>query len=110
MHTVHQDAFNSDKDVYGWLGDQPELLAYFNDFMALRRAPEMSWLSVYPIEEETKGWIGEKALFVDIGGNIGHRKCSPLPLGPIAAPALVGTRIKYWIHIRTSDSTISGND
>lgn len=45
--------------------------------MAARRAGMPTWLSVYPIESETKGWNPELPVFVDIGGGIGHQ-CAEL--------------------------------
>lgn len=32
-----------------------------------------SWLSRYPIEEETKDWDPTKPVFVDVGGGFGHK-------------------------------------
>ncbi len=73
MHTVFQDAFKTDVHAYGWFVSHPENLNYFNDFMALRRDSGLSWLSVYPVREETKGWPADKAVYVNIGGSIGHQ-------------------------------------
>jgi len=40
--------------------------------MSIRRqGAQETWLSVYPVEEETKSWNPEKAVFVNIGGNVG---------------------------------------
>jgi hypothetical protein len=43
--------------------------------MALRRGPEKSWLSVYPVEEEAKqrSDLPDAPLYVNIGGSIGHQ-------------------------------------
>ena len=41
--------------------------------MALRRGPNVSWLSVYLIEEETKDWDPAGLAYVNIGGGIGHQ-------------------------------------
>lgn len=43
--------------------------------MAFRREPKLSWLSVYPVEKEVEGWdAGEdKAVYVNMGGGIGHQ-------------------------------------
>jgi hypothetical protein len=44
--------------------------------MALRRQPDLSWLSVYPVTRETKDWDtkdNSKAIHVNIGGGIGHQ-------------------------------------
>jgi O-methyltransferase domain len=36
-----------------------------------------TWLSVYPVEEETKSWSPERPVFVDVGGGLGHQ-CAAL--------------------------------
>lgn len=44
--------------------------------MALRRTPEVSWLSVYPVAREVEGWDSKdntRAIYVNIGGGIGHQ-------------------------------------
>lgn len=41
--------------------------------MASRREGAETWLSVYPVEEETKAWNPEAPVFVNIGGGIGHQ-------------------------------------
>ncbi|MCJ1423355.1 hypothetical protein MMC29_001238 [Sticta canariensis] len=41
--------------------------------MAVQREGSPSWLSVYPINEETKGWNPENPVFVDVGGGIGQQ-------------------------------------
>ncbi|KAI9685455.1 MAG: hypothetical protein M1822_004586 [Bathelium mastoideum] len=73
MHTSMQDAYNTTLPAFAWLAEHPENLAYFNDYMALRRQPETSWLSVYPVEQETQGHDPEKPVYVNIGGGIGHQ-------------------------------------
>ncbi|OTA89513.1 hypothetical protein M434DRAFT_79281 [Hypoxylon sp. CO27-5] len=73
MHTVSQDAWKTPLHHFAWLGTQPEKLGYFNDYMAFRREADLSWLSVYPVIEETKDWVPEKPVYVNIGGGIGHQ-------------------------------------
>jgi hypothetical protein len=41
--------------------------------MALRRKPDLSWLSVYPVVEETRSWDPERPVFVNVGGGVGHQ-------------------------------------
>ena len=41
--------------------------------MASRRHIASTWLSVYPIAEEIRGWQRDEPVFVDIGGGIGHQ-------------------------------------
>ncbi|KAL2756635.1 hypothetical protein ACRALDRAFT_1075525 [Sodiomyces alcalophilus JCM 7366] len=73
IHTVFQDAWKTDKHAFAWFADHPEKLDYFNDYMAFRREPELSWLTVYPVEEETRGWDASRPVYVNIGGGIGHQ-------------------------------------
>jgi hypothetical protein len=40
--------------------------------MSIRRqGAQETWLSVYPVEEETQEWSPSKAVYVNIGGNVG---------------------------------------
>jgi hypothetical protein len=76
LHTAFQDAWKTPLHAFQWFGENPGHLAYFNDYMALRRQPELSWLSVYPVTRETKDWDAQdnsKAIYVNIGGGIGHQ-------------------------------------
>lgn len=72
-HTVFQDAWKTQLGAFEWFEHHPEELQFFNDFMAARRDAVESWLSVYPIAEESKGWDPDEVLFVNIGGGIGHQ-------------------------------------
>ncbi|KAG6355033.1 hypothetical protein INS49_004114 [Diaporthe citri] len=72
-NTAFNKAFGTDKHVFFWFGGQAERLKYFNDYMALRRTPDVSWLSVYPVIEEAKGVTADRAVFVNVGGGIGHQ-------------------------------------
>ncbi|KAI1179302.1 S-adenosyl-L-methionine-dependent methyltransferase [Nemania sp. FL0916] len=73
LHTVFQDAFKTDLHQFSWLGQHPENLAYFNDFMAFRRQPELTWLTVYPVQEQVRDWDPERPVYVNMGGGIGHQ-------------------------------------
>lgn len=73
LHTACQAAWKTDKHQFAWFSDNPENLKYFNDYMAYRRKPDTSWLSVYPVEEQTNGWDSERPVYVNIGGGIGHQ-------------------------------------
>jgi hypothetical protein len=78
LHTVLQDAWNTKLDAFSWLAKNPEKLGYFNEYMALRRGPKLSWLSVYPMREELAScdWASQastRAIYVNIGGGIGHQ-------------------------------------
>jgi hypothetical protein len=41
--------------------------------MAFRRQPELSWLTVYPVAEQAKGCDPSRAVYVNIGGGVGHQ-------------------------------------
>ena len=74
MHTVVQDAFNlkEGEQAFDWLRNNPRLLEYFQKFMSIRRqGAQETWLSVYPVEEETRSWNPDKAVYVNVGGNVG---------------------------------------
>jgi len=74
MHTVVQDAFHLPEgdDAFDWLRKNPQILSFFQKFMSIRRqGAKETWLSVYPVEEETRSWSPEKAVYVNIGGNVG---------------------------------------
>lgn len=76
LHTAFQDAWKTPLHAFAWFGENPEHLANFNDYMALRRQPQVSWLSVYPVAREIKNWHAQdqdKVLYVNIGGGIGHQ-------------------------------------
>jgi hypothetical protein len=72
-HTAFQDAFKTSLLPFAWFAEEPDHLAWFNDYMTYRRQPEASWLMVYPVKEETEGWDPERPVLVDIGGGIGHQ-------------------------------------
>ncbi|KAI0869875.1 S-adenosyl-L-methionine-dependent methyltransferase [Hypoxylon argillaceum] len=72
---------NPNLSAFEWLAAHPENLRFFNDYMASRRRPELSWLSVYPVREELAAGKWEagantestRAVYVNIGGGIGHQ-------------------------------------
>lgn len=52
----------------------PGAMDDFHKYMALRRQAELSWLTVYPVIEETAGLSNsERPLYVNVGGGIGHQ-------------------------------------
>ncbi|KUJ18479.1 O-methyl transferase B [Mollisia scopiformis] len=73
LHTAFQDAWKTSLHAFSWFADNPDHLAPFNDFMALRRQPGLSWLSMYPVVQESRGWEVEMPIYVNIGGGIGHQ-------------------------------------
>ncbi|PHH75738.1 hypothetical protein CDD82_4304 [Ophiocordyceps australis] len=68
-----QVAHDTALSQYAWFAANPTQLAHFNTYMALRRKPDTTWLSVYPVAEHVANWSAEKSLFVNIGGGIGHQ-------------------------------------
>lgn len=76
LETAFQAAWKTPIHSFAWFGENPKHLGYFNDYMALRRKSQLSWLTVYPVAEETKGWDAQdnsRAIYVNIGGGIGHQ-------------------------------------
>ncbi|KAF7589009.1 hypothetical protein BBP40_004940, partial [Aspergillus hancockii] len=71
--TIFQDAWKTDNTAFEFFPKIPKQWDYFNAYMAARRAGMPTWLSVYPVEDEARGWNPEDPLFVDIGGGIGHQ-------------------------------------
>lgn len=74
-HTVFQDAWKTSGTQFPWFSSHPDKLEYFNQYMALRRGPEKSWISVYPVEREARirSSNPKAPLYVNIGGSIGHQ-------------------------------------
>jgi demethylsterigmatocystin 6-O-methyltransferase len=70
--TAFQKAFNTDQDCFHWLATQPTRIANFMVLLTDERTP--NFLSTFPLEKELGSWSAEpeKALFVDIGGGMGH--------------------------------------
>ncbi|GMF94006.1 unnamed protein product [Aspergillus oryzae] len=70
--TAFQKAFNTDQDCFRWLATQPTRIANFKVLLTDERTP--NFLSMFPLEKELGSWSAEpeKALFVDIGGGMGH--------------------------------------
>ncbi len=72
-HTAFGLAFRTTQNPFAWFASHPEHLAAFNTYMALRRKPDATWLSVYPVATEATGWPAEQPLYVNIGGGVGHQ-------------------------------------
>lgn len=75
--TAHNAARKSPLPAFLWFAENPQAGAWFNDYMIHRRKGMATWLDVYPLEREVKGWDVGKTVFVDIGGNVGHQ-CAAL--------------------------------
>ena len=72
--TVFQPAYNTELDTYTYFSQHPENLKALIKYMGLEQGVRGRWLKEYPFEKQTQGWNpnSEEALFVDIGGNVGH--------------------------------------
>ncbi|KAJ8062109.1 hypothetical protein OCU04_008670 [Sclerotinia nivalis] len=73
LHTAFQDAWETPLHAFAWFGEHPDHLAPFNDYMALRREPQLSWLTVYPVGEEVQDISPQRPLYVNVGGGVGHQ-------------------------------------
>ncbi|KAF5871803.1 putative o-methyl transferase b protein [Botrytis fragariae] len=83
-----QIAFKTEIPYFYWIQEQPRLINYFADFMVGQRGEMPTWLSKYPIEEETKDWNPKEPVFVDVGGGFGH-KCLELRMEKPNVPGRV---------------------
>ncbi|KAF2963107.1 hypothetical protein GQX73_g10470 [Xylaria multiplex] len=73
-NTAFHFAFGTKINPYQYMVEHPKQLNHFNKYMALRRQAELSWLTVYPVREEAGALTDpERALYVNIGGGIGHQ-------------------------------------
>ena len=71
--TVFNKTWQTHLPGFVWFQQHPERFHHFNKFMQVQREGMPTWLTVYPVKEETKGWDTGKALFVDVGGGFGHQ-------------------------------------
>ncbi|GAW10673.1 hypothetical protein ANO14919_000070 [Xylariales sp. No.14919] len=73
LHTVFQHAWQTPLHAFAWFADHDEELHHFNDYMAARREPSLSWLTVYPVLKEVNQMTDPtRAIYVNIGGGICH--------------------------------------
>ena len=63
--------FNTSLDFFPWAKQHPEYLKWFQSLMSVPR--EGDWLDVFSIPSLSTGVTPEQAIFVDVGGNIGHQ-------------------------------------
>ncbi len=66
-----QQSVKTDMDWFPYSQQHPKQLSYFQSLMSVPRDSE--WSDVIPIETEAANVDPDRALFVDIGGNIGHQ-------------------------------------
>ncbi|XDG08335.1 hypothetical protein ABKA04_007950 [Annulohypoxylon sp. FPYF3050] len=73
-NTALQKGWNTKKQTFDLMLSVPGAMDHFHTYMALRRQTELSWLTVYPVREETAGLTDSgRALYVNVGGGIGHQ-------------------------------------
>ncbi|KAL5376259.1 hypothetical protein DPSP01_010611 [Paraphaeosphaeria sporulosa] len=72
--TVFQPAYHTELDTYTYFSQHPDNLTALIKYMGLERDVRGRWLKEYPFETQTQSWnpSAEEALFVDVGGNVGH--------------------------------------
>ena len=66
-----QQSVKTDMDWFPYYQQHPKQLSYFQKLMSVPRDGE--WFDVVPFAEEAANVSPDHALFVDIGGNIGHQ-------------------------------------
>lgn len=71
--TVFNKTWQTHLPGFVWFQQHPDRFHHFNKFMQAQREGMPTWLTVYPVEEETKDWDTGKAVFVDVGGGFGHQ-------------------------------------
>lgn len=71
---VFQPAYRTELDTYTYFSQHPENLKALIKYMGLEQDVRGRWLKEYPFEKQTQDWNPkpEEAVFVDIGGNVGH--------------------------------------
>ena len=77
-HTVFQAAHHTDLPAFVWVFQQaPARIENFALWMSAQRTGQKDWLDVVPFAKLCRNEEPEKAVFVDIGGSIGHQ-CAAL--------------------------------
>jgi demethylsterigmatocystin 6-O-methyltransferase len=67
-----QKAANTDLDFFPWARQHPEVLKWFQGLMSVPRSG--NWLDVVPFDDTLQSKaFGNRPVFVDIGGSIGHQ-------------------------------------
>ncbi|KAI1179307.1 S-adenosyl-L-methionine-dependent methyltransferase [Nemania sp. FL0916] len=76
VDTAWQRAFNTPMHAMEWLGQHPDKMARFGEYMASRDGPSRGWLDVYPVQEELAithlKEDTDRAVFVNVGVGFGH--------------------------------------
>ena len=66
-----QNSVGTDQDFFPYMKQHPEQLQWFQKLMSVPR--DGDWLDVVYFEKEAANVSADRALLVDVGGNIGHQ-------------------------------------
>ncbi|KAI4133410.1 MAG: hypothetical protein LQ347_002190 [Umbilicaria vellea] len=66
-----QKANNTDLEFFPWAKQYPEKLTWFQSLMSVPR--DGDWLDMVDFTEAAASVVPDRALFVDVGGSIGHQ-------------------------------------
>src|SRR5690242_19699311 len=74
-NTAWQLGFDTKDTPFEWMGSHPAAADAMSEYMVTRRVDQASWVSILPIREivDSKTLSSDRALFIDIGGNAGHK-------------------------------------
>ncbi|KAF2727138.1 S-adenosyl-L-methionine-dependent methyltransferase, partial [Polyplosphaeria fusca] len=74
-NTAWQVGWNTTENCFEWMSSHPHAVEALNTHLATRRQNQPSWVQSYPVRErvDAKNFSSDRTLFVDIGGNIGHK-------------------------------------
>ncbi|KAI6378425.1 hypothetical protein MCOR25_002291 [Pyricularia grisea] len=77
-NTIFHHSYKTKLSPFEWMAQtkNKEQLELFHKFMALRRQANLTWLTVYPVRQEigqSADLNPERALYVNMGGSIGHQ-------------------------------------
>lgn len=66
-----QKGENTDLDFFPWAKQYPDKLSWFQTLMSVPR--DGDWFDVVPFTDDIASVEPDRALFVDVGGSIGHQ-------------------------------------
>ena len=68
-----QRGLDTNEHAVDWINSHPKQLADFTQWMVSHHEGMPTWLTVYPLQEESLGFDTTKPLFVDVGGGAGQQ-------------------------------------
>jgi demethylsterigmatocystin 6-O-methyltransferase len=86
-------------DWFPYYKQHPEQLSYFQKLMSVPR--DGDWLDVVPFAEEAADVRPDRALFVDIGGNIGHQSKRLRSKYPTLPGRVIVQDLPETVHVAT---------